>query len=104
MVASFEGCSFSVSNCTRSRSNACARRDPCWGTSKNVRNEDVSDVVLWLRTDCDDDLSTGVDMSTLPGTIDGWFFYPCLRNCARPRDPKIVALKNISGVDTSQSC
>ena len=32
-----------------------------------------------------DDLSTGVAMSTLLGTSDGWFIYPCLK--VRIRSP-----------------
>ena len=53
------------------------------GTSKNVRIRRVSDVAVWFRTDCDDDRVTAyrqsVEMSTLPGTSNGQFFYPCLR-------------------------
>jgi hypothetical protein len=31
-----------------------------------------------------DDLSTTVEMSTLPRTNDAAFFYPCLKSCAHP--------------------
>src|SRR5882724_3678757 len=47
--------SLHVWNSTKNGSNACARTDQCWGTSKNVRNRGVSDVAAWLRTGGDDD-------------------------------------------------
>src|SRR5438093_5319548 len=69
-------------------SNACARTDQCWGTSKNVRNRGVSDVAAWLRTGGDDDPLTTIDRCryvdfSLESDAE---FYPCLKRlCASSR-------------------